>query len=50
MIEAYKRGIDRTLIARNLRLTPEQRIRQLAELLRFATELRAAGRRAGQGG
>ena len=44
--EAFKPGVDVTLIERNLRLTPEQRIRQLVELQRFAVELRRAGDRA----
>ena len=43
VIEAYKRGVDRTLILRNLQLTPEQRLLQLMELQRFAEELRRAG-------
>ena len=46
IIEAYRRDVDRTLIARNLRLTPEERILQLMELARFAGELRRAGREA----
>lgn len=45
VVEAYKTGIDRSLIARNLLLTPEERLRKLSEMLRFAVELRAAGRR-----
>jgi hypothetical protein len=40
------RGIDRTLLRRNLALTPEQRLLQLQELARFAEELRRAGRAA----
>jgi hypothetical protein len=44
VVERYKRDVDRTLNARHLRLTPEQRIRQLMELQRFARELRRAGR------
>lgn len=44
VIEAYKPGIDVTLLERNLRLTPEERICQLMELQRFAEELRRAGR------
>ena len=45
IIEAYKTDIDRTLIRENLKLTPEQRIRQLMKLQEFAEELQAAGRR-----
>jgi hypothetical protein len=29
-IEAYKRDVDRTLLRRNLTLTPDQRMRELA--------------------
>jgi len=46
VIEAYKKDVDRTLIRENLKLTPDQRLRQLMELQRFAEELQAAGRRA----
>ena len=43
IVEAYKPGIDTTLIERNLRLTPSERLRQLMELQRFAEELRRGG-------
>ena len=46
VIEAYKKDIDRTLLRENLKRTPEERLRQLMELQRFAEELRSAGRRA----
>jgi hypothetical protein len=46
VVEAYKAGIDVTLIQRNLRLTPEERLRQLMQLQRFAEELRRAGAKA----
>ena len=42
-IEAYKASIDRTLLRENLRRTPEERVRQLQQLQRFAEELRRAG-------
>lgn len=48
VIEAYKKGVDRTLIRENLKLTPEQRIENLMALQIFAEELREAGRRARQ--
>ena len=48
VIEAYKKHIDRTLIRENLRLTVDQRFRQLMELQRFAEELQKAGRKARQ--
>lgn len=43
VVEAYKPRIDVSLIGRNLRLTPEERICQLMEMQRFAEELRRAG-------
>jgi hypothetical protein len=45
IIEIYKRDVDRTLIRENLRLTPEQRLRRLQELIRAADEVREAGKR-----
>lgn len=48
VIEAYKKDIDRTLIRENLRLTVDQRFRQLMELQRFAEELQNSGRKACQ--
>jgi hypothetical protein len=45
VIEAYKAGLDLTLLRRNLGLSIEERLRQLMELQRFADELQAAGRR-----
>jgi len=46
VIEAYKTGVDRTLLRENLKLSVEDRLRQLMELQRFADELRRAGRAA----
>lgn len=46
VIEVYKRDIDRTLLRENLKLSVEDRLRQLMELQRFAEELRRAGRAA----
>ena len=46
VVAAYKRGIDKTLLRENLRLSHHQRVRRLIELQRFAAELRAAGARA----
>lgn len=45
VIEAYKAGIDRTLIRENLKLTPTERMERAMQLQRFAEELREAGRR-----
>jgi hypothetical protein len=44
VIEAYKKDVDRTLLRRNLSLTPDQRLRELVELQRFADEVQKAGR------
>ena len=45
VIEAYRSGIDRTLIRQNLRLTVDERFEQLMSLQKLAEELRAAGKR-----
>lgn len=49
VIEAYKKDVDRTLLRENLKLTVEERLRNLMRLQRFAEEMRAAGRRAFHG-
>lgn len=41
--ELYKLGVDRTLIRENLRRSPEERLRALEDLQRFAEEVRVAG-------
>jgi hypothetical protein len=46
VIEAYKPGVDRTLLAENLRRTVEERLRDLMRLQRFDAEWCAAARRA----
>ena len=46
VIEAYKKDVDRTLLRENLKLTPDQRLDKLQAFVRFAAELREAGRRA----
>jgi hypothetical protein len=43
VIAAYRRDIDVTLLRERLRLTPEQRVRDLMELERASEELRRAG-------
>ena len=45
VIEAYKPGIDRTLIRENLKRSPEERLRALQQLQAFAEELRRAGKK-----
>jgi hypothetical protein len=44
VVEAYKKGIDRTLIRENLKLSVEDRFRKAMALARFADEMRRAGR------
>lgn len=46
VIEAYKKDIDLTLLIENLKLTPEQRLRKLIEMQKFAVEIRKAGQAA----
>ena len=43
VIERYKEGVDRTLLRENLRRSPEERLRNLQALQRFAAEVRRAG-------
>lgn len=45
IIELYKRDVDITLIRENLKLTVEQRVRNLQNLQLFAEELREAGKK-----
>jgi hypothetical protein len=44
VIEAYKKDIDRTLLRENLKLTVEERLRNLMKLQQLSEELRRAGR------
>ena len=44
VIEVYKKDIDVTLIRENLRLTVEQRLRNMAAFQRAMEELRRAGK------
>ena len=44
VIEAYKRGIDRTLLRQNLRRSVTERVANLMALQRLAVEARRAGR------
>lgn len=39
-IEAYKQGVDRTLLRENLRLTTTERVRKMIAALRFAEAVR----------
>lgn len=49
VLEAYKRDVDRSLLRKNLRLEPEERILAAMELQRLAEEVRRAGREARRG-
>ena len=49
MIEAYKAGVDRTLLRENLRLSPSERVRKLIALQELAEEARRAGAAAHRG-
>lgn len=42
IIEVYKHDVDRTLLRQQLRKTPDERIRELVEMERFAEVLRGA--------
>ena len=39
-IDAYKDGIDRTLLRENLKLTPTERVERMIAALRFAEAVR----------
>jgi hypothetical protein len=41
-VEAYKGGIDRTLLRENLKLTAAERVEKMLAALRFAEAVRAA--------
>ena len=49
VIELYKRDVDRTLLRENLKLAPEERVLKLQDFVRFLSEVRSAGKRAGLG-
>ena len=46
LVEAFRPGVDVTLLEENLRLSVEERFLKLIELQRFASELRSAGEKA----
>ena len=45
VIEVYKKDVDRTLLRERLKRTPTERLEDLAALLAFAEQLRAAGKK-----
>ncbi len=48
VIEAFKKDVDRTLLRENLKLTPDERVRKLADFMRSLEEVHAAGPAAGR--
>lgn len=46
VVEAYKKDIDRSLLRENLKLTPEQRLLKLQDVVRFLVAVQQAGRAA----
>jgi len=46
VIDAYRGGVDHSLLRENLQRSVEERFLRLMEMQRFATELRRAGRQA----
>lgn len=46
LIEHYRRNVDRTLLRENLKKTPDQRIREMLELIAFGEESERAVRAA----
>ncbi len=46
VVEAYKKDVDVTLLARNLRMTHSERLQQLQRFVAFIAETQAAGRQA----
>jgi len=46
VVDAYKPGVDRTLLVMQLRKSPQQRFRDLLAARKFTLRVREAGRRA----
>jgi hypothetical protein len=42
VIEAYKKGVDRTLLKENLKLTTSERVEKMISALRFAEAVRGS--------
>jgi hypothetical protein len=45
VIEEYKKGVDRTLLRENLRLTVDQRVRKMMSAAQFAEAVRDSRRK-----
>ena len=43
VIAAFKKDVDVTILIENLRLTPDQRVRNMQSVIRTVREFRAAG-------
>ena len=43
--DLYKKEVDRTLLREALKMTPGERVRKLAELVRFGETMREAGKK-----
>jgi hypothetical protein len=46
VVRAYMRGVDRSLLRENLKLTPAERLEKLVRFSSFASKLRQAGQKA----
>lgn len=46
IIELYQKNVDRGLLREALKLTPDQRVRRLVELTRFAAAVRESVKKA----
>lgn len=46
VVDAYKSGVDRTLLIENLRRTPRERFERLLAMQAFAARVRVAGQKA----
>jgi hypothetical protein len=45
VLETYKRDVDRSLLIKNLGLSPAQRAEKLVDFTRFLSKMRRAARR-----
>ena len=43
VVAAYKQGVDRSLLRKNLRLTPAQRLEKMMAALRMMSQLKQSG-------
>ncbi len=44
VVEAYKKDVDRTLIRENLKLSPDERVKKMISVLRFAEQVRSSSK------